>query len=385
MKIPSILLEGDQSSAPDKGGPGKRYALGQELILPAASGEGQLPERYGTKRLFLALRDPEWVYAAWDFTREQLQEANRTSNTGHLTLRLYRDRLNKTPIVESALHPESTHWFLHVGPGGRRKILAELGCYTATGNWKQLATSNPVITPPEQVSGSTEAQFVTIKGQADTSFDLPVQTAERPAQTGAKSRSRSKERPSPAQSQPTPFSPVIIPAQSPAGWTSQQEEALTEVVSMVEVKRHWASSLELSEAVRAEQREILSSIQLAEQRKREEEAGQAAISSPMDHPPTERGFWFNVNAELVVYGATDPKASVTIGGRPIRLRKDGSFSYRFSLPDGSYGLAIQATSPDRVEMRKAILHFNRHSDYEGKVARHPQDPGLKPPHPGNLD
>jgi len=43
---------------------------------------------------------------------------------------------------------------------------------------------------------------------------------------------------------------------------------------------------------------------------------------------------------LVIYGATDPTASVTIGERRIRLRPDGSFSYRFALPDGNYQLPI---------------------------------------------
>ena len=32
-------------------------------------------------------------------------------------------------------------------------------------------------------------------------------------------------------------------------------------------------------------------------------------------------------------GATEPDAAVTIGGRKIQLRKDGTFSFRFALPD----------------------------------------------------
>ena len=47
-----------------------------------------------------------------------------------------------------------------------------------------------------------------------------------------------------------------------------------------------------------------------------------------------KGFWFNVNAELIIYGATEPTARVTLGGHEIKLRPDGTFSYRFSLPDG---------------------------------------------------
>jgi hypothetical protein len=60
------------------------------------------------------------------------------------------------------------------------------------------------------------------------------------------------------------------------------------------------------------------------------------VSSPVPTAERKNDFWFNVNAELVVYGATEPDATVTIGGRMIKLRPDGSFSYRFALPDGAY-------------------------------------------------
>ena len=59
-----------------------------------------------------------------------------------------------------------------------------------------------------------------------------------------------------------------------------------------------------------------------------------------------KGFWFNVNAELIIYGATEPDAKVTLGGHEIKLRPDGSFSYRFALPDGNYDLPAVAVSAD---------------------------------------
>jgi len=57
-----------------------------------------------------------------------------------------------------------------------------------------------------------------------------------------------------------------------------------------------------------------------------------------------KGFWFNVNAELVVYGSTEPNAQVMLGGRPVQLRADGTFSFRFALPDGRYALPASAYS-----------------------------------------
>jgi len=82
---------------------------------------------------------------------------------------------------------------------------------------------------------------------------------------------------------------------------------------------------------------------------------------------------------LIIYGATEPDAAVTIGGRTIRLRPDGTFSYRFILPDGRYELPAIATSADGTDSRSAELQFSRSTFYRGEVEAHPQDPSLKPP------
>jgi hypothetical protein len=100
-------------------------------------------------------------------------------------------------------------------------------------------------------------------------------------------------------------------------------------------------------------------------------------------PEAPREFWLKVNAELVIYGSTEPNARVTIGGRPIRLRPDGSFSFRFALPDGAYSLPVSARSSDG-HTRQAELEFSRQSHYQGPVGVHPQDPALGPPTAANV-
>lgn len=110
--------------------------------------------------------------------------------------------------------------------------------------------------------------------------------------------------------------------------------------------------------------------------------GAEALFSGAAVPPAAaggRGFWFNINAELIVYGATEPDATVTIEGRPIRLRPDGSFTLRFALPDGDYSLRAEAVSADGVEARAARLAFMRRTAYQGTVRPHPTDPALSAP------
>ena len=56
-----------------------------------------------------------------------------------------------------------------------------------------------------------------------------------------------------------------------------------------------------------------------------------------------------VNTELIVYGATEPDAKVTVQGQPITLRPDGTFSLRYALPDGKQVIPVEGTSSDEVE------------------------------------
>ncbi|MCM8812887.1 MAG: DUF4912 domain-containing protein [Candidatus Omnitrophica bacterium] len=83
-----------------------------------------------------------------------------------------------------------------------------------------------------------------------------------------------------------------------------------------------------------------------------------ALSSPgasagvqRGKPEHERKFWLVVNTELIVYGATEPDAQLTVQGRPVRLNKDGTFSLRFSLPDGEQVIPVKAVSADKVDER----------------------------------
>jgi hypothetical protein len=74
-------------------------------------------------------------------------------------------------------------------------------------------------------------------------------------------------------------------------------------------------------------------------------------ASPTRKQPRGRKFWLVVDCELIVYGATEPDAAVTVQGKPITLRKDGTFTLRFALPDGEQAIPVKAVSADQVEER----------------------------------
>ena len=78
---------------------------------------------------------------------------------------------------------------------------------------------------------------------------------------------------------------------------------------------------------------------------------------------SQRKFYFRLDAELIIYGETDPAARVTLQGEPVQLRSDGTFTMRFKLPDGRQIIPAVATSPDGIEERTIVLAVERNTKH----------------------
>ena len=87
--------------------------------------------------------------------------------------------------------------------------------------------------------------------------------------------------------------------------------------------------------------------------------GITSLASPVKKVPRERKFWLVVNTELIVYGATEPDAKVSVQGREIKLRPDGTFTLRFALPDGKQVIPVKAMSSDNQEERTITPIVNK--------------------------
>jgi len=86
---------------------------------------------------------------------------------------------------------------------------------------------------------------------------------------------------------------------------------------------------------------------------------------------SRREFSFDVDAELIVYGMTDPNAHVTLKGEPVRVQSDGSFTVRFNLPDRRQVLPVVASSSDGMEQRTIVLAVERNTKVMEPVVREP--------------
>lgn len=84
-----------------------------------------------------------------------------------------------------------------------------------------------------------------------------------------------------------------------------------------------------------------------------------------------RKFPFNIDAELVVHGITDPHAHVTLKGEPVRLEPDGTFSVRLNLPDRRQVLPVVASSSDGVEQQTIVLAVERNTKTMEPIIREP--------------
>jgi hypothetical protein len=363
LHIPPLLLEGDDPAPVTQIGPGEKFALGPQPT-PAAPAQATLPESYGTARLLLLASDPRRLYAYWDLTSEQQRHYNSLSAEGHLAVRVHDTSPDSKVAAEVPVHPESRHWSIEVqgeanpestaqAQGIRTGYRAQLGYYDRSGQWVIIAKSEPVAPFGTEVEDEM-VRFVTVSTEAPAQGTRP----------GAARGPTAITPPRVAWLVGQPFEPEAIPVHSdspfvsfdpsllPANWSAEQERALAEMLGLADVRRIWMNSLELAELVRGERR---------------------ALSSPTGGgAQDEKAFWLRLNAELIIYGATEPDARLTLGGQPVQLRPDGTFSCRFALPDGEHEVEVTAISV-AGESRHAILSFTRQTRTEGDVGARPQD------------
>ncbi len=373
IAVPAFLLEGDEPGHPEVGGPGQKFSLGPTVSLEHFSEAiAPLPESYGTGKLFLTARDPHWLYAHWDFTREEQFRHNARSMDRHLVLRVHHAAPvapTTKPVAEYHVHPESKHWFVHVERAGE-SYTTELGYYQPGRKWQSLAFSAPQRTPPDNISTDSTVKFATIPAELsfETMLALLKDTAGEAVASNAplahvvdKIRPRAREH----------FPKTSAPG---GDWTPEQEQALAGVLAADRT----GVAVRGSEEFVAEKPGPEFAFDF--------ETGETVpLPSPTSYVSSffggegQKDFWFNINAELIIYGATEPNATVTFAGKQIQLQPDGSFRFRFALPDGQYELPVTAVSADGTDGRAAELKFTRTTEIRGNVGAQPQAAELSPP------
>ncbi|MEB3200756.1 MAG: DUF4912 domain-containing protein [Synechococcaceae cyanobacterium] len=268
-----------------------------------------------TKVVFLP-RDPQWAYVFWEIAQVDRDDAE-DAGARQLVLRV----ADVTGLPGGSSHPHTlqevvvdahaSEWYLPV-PLSDRDYRVELGFRTASGGWYSLAYSSvarvPALNPCEHIHD----QFIPFS--LDAMPVAPVVEAPAPGEVGlhervyqsATARWRRLGRGSEA------FHEFDQDAAAGAGaWESGSG---------------WASG--------------------------RSESGAGLMAR-------QRSFWLVADAELIVYGATDPSARLTIGGEEVPLSADGTFRVQVPFRDGQQLYPIEAVAADGEQKRNITLEFRR--------------------------
>lgn len=260
---------------------------------------GELPLGYGDTRIVLQVRDPHWAHSYWDVadrTRQQLRQAIGVEayDRSLFVLRVYDvtdivfDGLNAHSYYDIHIFEGANNWYLNLSRPNCA-FLVDLGLITPGGEFVLIARSNSIRTPRDTFSETVDDQWMVL------------------------------------------------------------DEEFREMYRASGGFNVGASSGELRHALSQRLAEQLSSGALSSGALSSAALSSEALSSPgalRGAPEKGKDFWLVVNTELIVYGATEPDANLTVQGHQVKLRPDGTFTLRFALPDGHQNIPVRAVNAD---------------------------------------
>ena len=315
----------------------------REVLATVDDTLGDLPGGYGESRIVLLPRDPQWAYAYWDIPNEHKQEL-RNQGGNRLALRFY----DVTDIDINAQRPHSMQqyecgevareWYLPI-PVSDRDYSVEIGYICDDGRWLVLSRSASMRIPPVYPSDWIEDKFITVdwnqdlRGRTFAKLVPPSQKAS--AEAGAVGA---------AGEQNALYGKMSALAQS----AEAQRVAGSLFGSMHQTPEQAVSSFVFPSGAGLWALPTASGVNMSG-------AGLFA-SAP---PAKPRKFWLVADAELIVYGATEPDATVTIDGEEIELQPDGTFRFQMSFQDGMIRYPIVAVAKDGEQTRSIHMDFER--------------------------
>lgn len=249
----------------------------------------EFPQGYGDQRIVILVRDPWWIFAYWDIRREKEEETvKRIKSDGGLPVKTI---LRIYDVTDINFNGKNAHSYFDI----ELKGLAV--------NW-----------------------YINV-GSPDRSWIVDIGIATKDGSFYLLARSNTIKTPRYGMSD-----------KLDAEWMMPEDDYW----KMFGLSGGFAAgkgSLEVREMVKKRLEEQVTSAQIS---------SGASFHRKMQ----ERKFWLVVNTELIVYGATEPDAKLTVQGKEIKLKPDGTFTLRFALPDGKQAIPVEAASSDGIDRRK---------------------------------
>jgi uncharacterized protein len=327
-----------------------KFDVGQEdrlaeTLADVDEGLADLPSGYGESRVVLMPRDPQWAYAYWDVPNDHKEELRRQGGA-RLALRFY----DVTDIDLNYQRPHSLQqyecdemareWYLPI-PVSDRDYVVEIGYVAYDGRWLMLARSAPVRVPPVYPSDWIEDQFITVSWEEELQGKSFLELVP-PHRKAAEMAGTVTGNPI--------YDEIFGMAQS----AEAQRVAGSLYGSMQQVPQQAVSSYVFPSGVGMWAVPTMSGIGMSGI------GMMSGVGFSASAPPIRpRQFWLVADAELIVYGATEPDATVYIGGQPIKLNPDGTFRFQMSFQDGLIDYPIFAVAADGEQNRAIHMKFTR--------------------------
>jgi hypothetical protein len=287
------------------------------------AGMAPAPRPAAHTRVVFLPRDPQWAYVFWEIAAADRAAALATGAT-QLCLRvadvtgLVGGSSHLHTLQEVVVDAHASEWYLPV-PLPDRDYRVEIGYRKSSpaGGWISLAFSSvarvPALHPAEQILDQFVPFSLETSPSSTTTTALP--TSLEVADPGLHER---------------------VYQSATSRWRS--------------LGRGSEAFHELDDAAFAASSHSASGSGLWASGRNESGAGLS---------PRQRSFWLVADAELIVYGATDPAARLSIGGEDVPLSADGTFRIQVPFRDGQQLYPIEAIAADGEQKRNITLEFRR--------------------------
>jgi len=284
-------------------------------------------EEVKTKVVFLP-RDPDWAYVFWQISDVDREKA-QSLGANKLCLRLFDAsgsdgrNLNQGTLREIAVDSYSTAWYLPI-PLADRDYKVELG-YKYGFNWMSLAFSSIRHVPGSHPSEQILDKFVPFN--LDSTFE----------------------------SIPDISNPVVSEQNG-------MHERLYQAATNIPLRRKVGSE------------EFMENVNSTNLNDNLTDSGAGKWSSGLSDSGSgivkNRSFWLVADAELIVYGATEPSAKLTIGGEDVPLGADGTFRIQVPFRDGAQKYDIKAVDVSGEQEKSISIKFDRTTPLDDTNEKH---------------
>ncbi len=308
---------------PESQGSGSRQkdvSAAAPQTLPSTDAVEEASASQDADRVVFLPRDPEWGYVFWEISPETRKTAE-AAGAQQLCLRvsdvtgLGDGVAHPHTLQEVPVDPNAADWHVPM-PLSNRDYRVELGFRLEDAGWLSVAFSAKARVPAAKPSEQILDQFVPFS--LDTTIPIPLPTPEE-SPLDSTLHERLYQVATGFSLRPRQGSEVFQQPGQELGLQGEQAGFSDSAAGI------WASGRTDSGAGMARQ----------------------------------RSFWLVADAELIVYGATDPAAMLTIGDEPVPLTPEGTFRIQVPFRDGQQNYPIKAVAADGEQKREVTMAFQR--------------------------